>query len=195
MTDQLPPHSLEVELGIIGCFLTDAAVALAAIESSGVHASQFYDLRHSRAFNECVAMHADGKTVTVITVLPRLKNSSQANATDWLALLNGAADECISAHACGTLCDELVDLHRRRVALDLARRIAEAARSNDCGDVLTDAQNALDALSRGFNADSLPSIVDAGEFVGVALPEPRELVRGVLHQGAKLVLGGSSKSF
>lgn len=194
-TDALPPHSPDTELALLGYLLTDAPIAFAAIESAGVHAGHFFDLRHRRVFSECAAMHADGQAVSIITILPRLKSSGPATATDWLALLTSATHDLLSAHVCGTLCDDLVDLHRRRFALDVSRRIAEAARSNDCGDVLADAQAALDGVTRLFNASELPSIVDAADFVAEELPPPSELVSGILHQGAKLVLGGGSKSF
>lgn len=193
--DALPPHSPETELALLGYLLTDAPIAFAAIESAGVHAGHFFDLRHRRVFSECAAMHADGQAVSIITILPRLKSSVPATATDWLALLTSATHDQLSPHVCGTLCDQLVDLHRRRVALDVARRIGEAAQREDCGDVLADTQHALESLTRGFNADNLPPIEDAAEFTAADLPQPRELVRCVLHQGGKLVLGGGSKAF
>lgn len=193
--DTLPPHSQDVELGILGCLLSDPHLALVAIKSSRVHAGQFYDLQNRRVFNECNAMVADGQAVSIITVLPRLKGIVPATETDWLHLLTAATHDLISAHECATLCDQLVALHRRRVALDMARRISEAAAREDCGDVLGDALHALESLTRSFGADSLPPMVDAAEFVAETLPQPAELVSGILHQGAKLVLGGGSKSF
>ena len=45
------------------------------------------------------------------------------------------------------------------------------------------------------DAPSLPDILDVRTFMSQELPDPPELVRGILHQGSKLVLGGSSKSF
>lgn len=42
---------------------------------------------------------------------------------------------------------------------------------------------------------SLPPIMDAADFVAKELPAPEELVKGILHRGSKLVLGGGSKSF
>jgi hypothetical protein len=43
-------------------------------------------------------------------------------------------------------------------------------------------------------ARKLPDIEDAATLVAREMPEPLELVEGLLHQGSKLVLGGSSKS-
>lgn len=42
--------------------------------------------------------------------------------------------------------------------------------------------------------DGLPKIIGGGEFMSAPKPEPPQLVRGVLHQGCKMILGGASKS-
>jgi hypothetical protein len=41
----------------------------------------------------------------------------------------------------------------------------------------------------------LPAIVDAAAFITEPLPEPPQLIAGILHQASKLILGGGSKSF
>jgi RecA-family ATPase len=43
-------------------------------------------------------------------------------------------------------------------------------------------------------ADGLPRIVPGTEFMASPKPEPPQLVEGILHQGAKMILGGASKS-
>jgi hypothetical protein len=41
----------------------------------------------------------------------------------------------------------------------------------------------------------LPAIEDSNEFLSAELPLPTEIVRGVLHRGLKLEIGGSSKTY
>ena len=43
--------------------------------------------------------------------------------------------------------------------------------------------------------DDLPNLIDAVDFLANPIDSPAEIVEGILHQGSKLVLGGSSKSF
>lgn len=50
-------------------------------------------------------------------------------------------------------------------------------------------------VSTEIRADALPPIVDATEFLAENFTLPCELIRGVLHQGSKMVLGGGSKTF
>ena len=47
----------------------------------------------------------------------------------------------------------------------------------------------------GQAKSELPRIVDAATFIAAPLAEPKELIRGMFHQGCKLALGGGSKSF
>lgn len=41
----------------------------------------------------------------------------------------------------------------------------------------------------------LPVIVDSATFIGEVLPEPASLIKGLVHQGTKVIVGGGSKSF
>ena len=54
-------------------------------------------------------------------------------------------------------------------------------------------------VSTGGNGHSsvreLPEIIDAAKFVEQNIPEPTQLIHGILHQGSKMVLGGGSKSY
>jgi len=42
--------------------------------------------------------------------------------------------------------------------------------------------------------DGLPKIVSGIEFMGTLRPEPPQIIRGVLHQGCKMIIGGASKA-
>lgn len=49
--------------------------------------------------------------------------------------------------------------------------------------------------SNGRVVRGLPPIIDAAQFIQEPQTKPQELIRGILHQGSKLALGGGSKSF
>jgi hypothetical protein len=53
----------------------------------------------------------------------------------------------------------------------------------------------VNTLPNDQPASQLPAIVDAADFIAKPLPEPDQLIAGVLHTGCKLALGGGSKSF
>ncbi|XHR27640.1 MAG: AAA family ATPase [Chthoniobacteraceae bacterium] len=43
-------------------------------------------------------------------------------------------------------------------------------------------------------ADALPKIISGPEFMAKMCPEPPQIIRNVLHQGCKMIIGGASKS-
>ena len=50
------------------------------------------------------------------------------------------------------------------------------------------------AVDLGAIAPPLPDIVSLGQFCAVAVPPPPQIIEGILHQGCKMILGGTSKS-
>lgn len=53
----------------------------------------------------------------------------------------------------------------------------------------------LEAYQAGINdAQGLPKFINADDFIATDIPAPDELVKGILHRGSKMVLGGASKS-
>jgi hypothetical protein len=81
-----------------------------------------------------------------------------------------------------------------------ARCVGEALidSSNDTtktASVIADAVRRVTEVYGRSSGPQLPKIVDAAAFVAIPLARPPELVRGILHKGSKLVLGGGSKSF
>jgi AAA domain len=56
------------------------------------------------------------------------------------------------------------------------------------------ARFALDTLATETSS-GLPEIVDAAAFMDAPQETPPELIRGILHRGSKLALGGSSKAY
>lgn len=52
-----------------------------------------------------------------------------------------------------------------------------------------------DASGNPVEESLLPPIEDACDFVATELPEPPQIVKGIIHQGTKVMVGGGSKSF
>jgi hypothetical protein len=184
----LPPHDVESEAGALGCVLLadgNAAELLAQLRID-----HFYDERHRtvyRALKECsppelVALyarlrdvHASEELLAYVANLPD-KGPSPANFPTHFERLEGFRTR-------RALLSDAADMESaaRNLALpvsaiaDAARRIGEAyAAEGDC---------------------DLPPFIDACEFLSTDQTPPPELVRGILHKGCKLVLGGGSKSF
>ena len=115
------PHDADAELATLGSVMLDADTALPVLERAGIGAKHFYDLRHRRVFEACLALRAEGKPVCLPSLLPLVKDRS---ATDWRSLLLAAESSSPSAHAATFYVERLVDAHQRRVVLDVSRRLA-----------------------------------------------------------------------
>ena len=50
------------------------------------------------------------------------------------------------------------------------------------------------AVDLGAIPPPLPGIVTLRQFAATAVPAPPQIINGVLHQGGKMILGGTSKS-
>ena len=57
-SDDLPPHSLEAEQGVLGCCLLSPGDCLDEAREALPDATAFYDLRHRTIFEQLTALQA-----------------------------------------------------------------------------------------------------------------------------------------
>jgi hypothetical protein len=61
--------------------------------------------------------------------------------------------------------------------------------------IVSNVRASLDSLDDENHNDGLPDMIDAADFLTRDLPEPKQVVCGLLHRGSKMAIGGGSKSF
>lgn len=66
--DRLPPHSVEMESGVLGCVLLDPNGSMEALLERNWTAARFYDLRHQQIWTALAQMHAARKPIEIITL-------------------------------------------------------------------------------------------------------------------------------
>ncbi|MGZ4963363.1 MAG: AAA family ATPase [Limisphaerales bacterium] len=190
-TPRLPPHSVEIEAQVLGCLITSPGLA-PQIERLGITRLSFYDLRHQRIFNAVQALVKDGKGPDTLTVVERLKAEGMvedAGGWGYLASLEGSA----------LMFEQYVaELHQLRARRELLKQTASIeSRAHDLLEPIatlqSDLQQAVALSDTGRNA--LPDINDMAAFLKREIPEPPQLIYGLLHQGSKMVLGGGSKTY
>ena len=89
MNDKLPPHSIEAEQGILGCFL------LAPDESRdrcNIAPDDFYDLRHRELFVVILDTMVAGQPVDMISVSTKLKDLNLLDTVGGVAYLSSLLD-------------------------------------------------------------------------------------------------------
>jgi hypothetical protein len=193
--DKLPPHSDEAEAGVLGCILLSPdclSECLQKLPNSHV----FYDLRHTTIFESCISMRRSKVPIDLITLQQWLKDKQLLENVGGIAYLSKLQDDVPSAANLSYWLDIVLEKYQLRkivqTCTDVVSRIDQNTATID--DLRFSVQSDL-ADVFGKNGGGLPEIVDAMAFLKILLPEPDQLIEGLLHKGSKLSLGGSSKAF
>ncbi len=188
--NQLPPFDSDAEAGALGCVLTADGSAPELLAE--LRREDFYDRRHQTVYTACTRV----QPLNLVTVAQWLKDNGQEENAGGLGYFARLPDQTPSPANFPYFLETLKDRALRRAALHDAGELAQLARDTTIpGNALAEAaRRFLEAHAAGARS-ALPEMVDACEFLAEPLPEPEQLIRGVLHQGSKLALGGGSKSF
>src|SRR6185436_19392687 len=96
--DRLPPHSLECEMGVLGCVLLSPNDCMGqCIEKLKVGAEAFYDLRNQTIFTALAEMYDSRQAIDVITLQQRLKDKQLLEQVGGIAYLASLPDAVPSA--------------------------------------------------------------------------------------------------
>jgi replicative DNA helicase len=96
--DELPPHSLEAEQGILGCILLSPVECLGeCLQQIKGGPAEFYDLRHRSIYETMQEMYASKVPVDTITLQQRLKAKQMLDSVGGLAFLSALPDSVPSA--------------------------------------------------------------------------------------------------
>lgn len=204
-TERTLPHSLEAEEFLLSSIFLDGAEVLMRCAKAGVSGASFYDRRAGIIFDTAVELVAAGRAPEVHVVAEELKARQQLEAVGGFAFLSQVSARVPTTAQAPFFIDKV-----RETAL-LRRLIREASGAVEecfaCGGAGVDELAAkieakiLDvAASRravvSGRRTRLPQLMAWGDLVGTqARARPVQLVEGVLHKGAKMMLGGGSKSF
>lgn len=117
--DELPPHSVEAEMGVLGCLLLEPALfddARLALK----HAEAFYDLKHQLIWEALSRLIEDAVAVDLIMLQERLKLMNQLDQVGGIAYLMTLADVVPSAANLKSYLDTVGDYYLLRRMIRLA---------------------------------------------------------------------------
>lgn len=193
MTDQLPPHDAEAEESVIA----------SAIESprwlqvvSRVPNDHFYLQGAKTIHGELLRMNSLGEVVDLVTLQGRLRDDGLLEKCGGLTYLMQLGSQLTSAENVPAWIERIEQKYQLRKILRVCAEVSERIQTNNVplDDLKFSVQSDL-AEVFGGSSGGLPEIVAASKFMENREATPKELISGVLHQGSKLALGGSSKSF
>jgi hypothetical protein len=192
--DKLPPHDEDAEAAALGCIFLSPDPCASEIAKFGLNRRSFYMLVHQRIFDCIQRLVAEGKTPDLLTVVGRLRDDGKLEDAGGLGKLSALPDKTPTSILFQQYVERLNVLRQRREIMQQASCLI--SRASDLAEPLDTLQDDLQraiALSNPHR-DDLPEIEDMADFLAADIPEPPQLIYGVLYKGSKMVLGGSAKT-
>ena len=193
------PHAEVSEKCVLSCMLKSPATVI-PIAQQAVAPDYFYIPRNLQLFTDICAFFNDEGMFDLPTLTQHLIDVGRIDSVGGpgyvteLAIDFGAIPENVSYYL-----DILKDKHARRQIIKAGQAAAQRAQELDevanTADIFDELFTGLESARSGLQSSlRLPTLCDATIFVnGNCPPRPAELVQGILHQGSKLVVGGTSK--
>ena len=193
MSDQLPPHDAQAEESVIASAIESPRwlQAVARIPND-----RFYLQGAKTIHGELLRMNSLGEVVDLVTVQGRLKDDGLLEKCGGLTYLLQLGSQLTSAENVPVWIERIEQKYQLRKILRVCTEVSERIQTNNVplDDLKFSVQSDLAEVFGGASG-GLPEVLGAGTFLSVEQELRPELLEGFLHQGSKLALGGSSKSF
>lgn len=193
------PAAPEAEKVVLAVVFTEATAGLSHAPSLSIATAEGIGPRHfenptRRAiFMAMRALHQRGAPPDLAGVWAHIESEiGGVDETTRNECLARSRDAVSSLHLAGAL-DQLRKAEAARQSLRAAHALRQAILDNDPDQE----REARRLLTNAGHEDSagLPRIVNAAELAAREVPTPPLLISGLLHCGAKLLIGGGSKSY
>jgi hypothetical protein len=194
------PHSLDAEKGIL-CAILNRPAAVLPIAQQFLSPDHFYFATHRTLFEAMCTRFNDEGMFDLVTLTTHLIDVGQINSVGGPGYVTelftfGAIPENASHYI-----DILKDKYAKRSIIHTAIQAIQRAYAVDeqpgggPADIFDELFVGLEQVRAGLRSNlRLPDLRDMSLFIGQNLPpEPPELVKGLLHQGSKVIVGGTSK--
>jgi hypothetical protein len=192
-----PPHSAEAEQGVLGSMILEPkfAIPIAVQELSVFH---FYIPAHTTVFTVLVELWTAGEACDLITFTQVLRDRNLLDAIGGASFVTSLYTFVPTAANVSYYIDIVKDKFALRELIaantEFVRRAYEE--QDDVGALLREFGEHSERVVKGAisGGSRLPALRDLSLMLGDNLPtKPAELVKGILHQGSKIIVGGTSK--
>lgn len=195
-----PPFSAEAEEAVLGSMMVSPDFAIPLARQS-INANFFYVPAHQTIFNALITLWSENSVADFISLGDFLSSNGRLETVGGRAFLVHIS----SIMPTGAAIAHFLDIVKAKFALrQIIRAGTEAVRlaydvSKDLSatpeTIFAQLENDLAVAKsscRGYGR--LPQLVDLSTLLGENRPiGPPELIKGVLHQGSKIIVGGTSK--
>ena len=169
--DRLPPHSIEMEQGVLGCILLDPPFCLDILTNKWATCGKlaFYDLRHQHIYECLVTMHTNGEPIDFITVHQWLKDRDLLDKIGGIAYLSQTQDAVPSAANLEYYADQVFDKYILRCYIQTCTGVVGR---------IYDFEGDVDALADQVERDILA--IHRSQNSEVSLPTSAQLVNDAI---------------
>jgi replicative DNA helicase len=150
--DRLPPHDIQMEVGVIGCCLLEPNTCLADAIAAGIKPEFFYDLRHQSVFENLLAMYEMRQPIDLITLQSWLKDCDELDQIGGIAYLSQMQDAVPSAANLSYYLEKVQEKFKARKLIRVCSEIVGEVYENASGleAILDDAEkNVLSVRNDG----------------------------------------------
>jgi hypothetical protein len=200
--DQQPPHSAEMEKGVLSSMMAGGPATIAECVEN-ITADHFFVPAHRTFFNVLVEMWRADQPIDLISFTEELRSRNLLDSvggagavTDLQSLMAEVNGFVPTAANVGYYLDICREKYVRRKIIATANESVRRAyeQQTDVAETLSFAKESLEALPEPRHGH-LPPIEDAAELISKPIDLPPDVIEGMLSEGGKMVLGGGSKSF
>jgi hypothetical protein len=194
--DQLPPHSIEAEQGILGCVLLAPYDSMKAALEKGCSSGWFYDGRHAELWLELVEMHARRIPVDLVTLPQRLRDRNKLDVLGGLAYVSSLQDGVPSAANLGYYLETVGEKFRLRAGAQAAAQFLAGLHEHqgDVGPLLKEFSAKMKVATQDDNAPVRLKQIRLWDEESLAVwqPDPNTFLVGeaMLMRGDFAVLAG-----
>jgi replicative DNA helicase len=202
--DNLPPHSMEAERGILGCCLLDPIDVLTECAEKIPSVELFYDLRHRRLYETLMEMVNSGIRIDMVTLVNRLKERDTVNMVGGVEYISGHMNAVPSAANLSFYVDIALEQYTRRKIIACAVRakigaVSAAATETILGQFESEAMAIRDhqemkavtgrSISEIFMTDGEDAHQRQGKIAGISYGLPQlDYMTGGMHVGELVVI-------
>jgi hypothetical protein len=202
-THRALPNSMDAEKGVLGSILIAAqrgpemARKLMFWIEQKLGVSHFYFPAHAEIYKAIKQLHMDNEPLDLITLTNQLEHDGILDHVGGVSLVTDLFTFTPTDANVTHYVDILQEKHALRQIAQLGEKLSGLANLNgqsDPAQILEDAALTLKAIQTSKRIGELPDLDDMSTLTGENLPKPpAELVKGILHRGSKMIIGGTSK--
>lgn len=130
-TDRLPPHSDEMERGVLGSILIDPSCFNKCLERLKTGAEVFYDLKHQEVYKTIVSLYDELSPIETLTVLEKLKERKISQQIGGIEFLNSLQDSTVSSANLDYYLDAVLEKWTLRRVVQICTQVSQRAYEQD----------------------------------------------------------------